>query len=251
MYLCVYIAVYLCVYIAVYLCVYLGSCGVPGAYPRERNQSSSKVGGRFSSPSSHCIPGSCHWAGPKAALPGDPTAVTPSATIPWAHTWHCGDVVCQVTLPCHGSCVLPRHPKPPCASHGFSHTSHTSLCIPNSSYASHTSPLPLIYPPLHITQIPLLQPSIPSIQPYGYSRHPPPCISHLPYGSHTLHLCFTHPSHLMCPPSPSHTSLVHSRHFPSHTSPGHPLCIPHAHPCTFHKHSPMSSAPLLHVPHTP
>lgn len=227
---------------------------MPGAYPRERNQSSSKVGGRFSSPSSHCIPGSCHWAGPKAALPGDPTAVTPSATFPWAHTWHCGDVVCQVTLPCHGSCMLPMHPKPPCASHGFSHTSHTSLCIPNSSYASNTSPLPLIHPPLHITYISLLQPSIPSIQPYGYSRHPPPCMSHLPYGYHTLHLCFTHPSHLMCPPSQSTHPWCTPGTSPHTLHPGTPSAF-HTHipahstntpPCPLH-HSCMSPTPPEHV----
>ena len=46
-----------------------GGCWGPVAYLRVLNRSSSKVGGKFSSPSSHCTPGSYRWAGPRATLP--------------------------------------------------------------------------------------------------------------------------------------------------------------------------------------
>lgn len=47
----------------------VGCRRVPVAYLRVPNRSSSKAGGRFFSPSSRCIPGSYHWAGPRAVLP--------------------------------------------------------------------------------------------------------------------------------------------------------------------------------------
>lgn len=51
----------------------IGCRRVRVAYLRAPSRSFSKAGGRFSSPSSRCIPGSYRWAGPRAALPEEKT----------------------------------------------------------------------------------------------------------------------------------------------------------------------------------
>lgn len=208
-----------CVYVFVYIFVYIFR-ELLGAYPGELNQSSSKVGGRFSSPSSRCTPGSCRWAGPRAVLPGDPTAVTPLVPQSPGHTRS----VCQVTLPSHRSCVLPMHPTPPRAS-------QTSLCIS-----------------WFLTCIPYL------------SMHPKPplCLSNTPPYTHihspSLALYSFHTSLwiFQTPPFMYFTSPLWMPHLPSLCFPHPSLCTLHALPLTHFIHAPLlhSIHPHLYIPQT-